>query len=262
MGRGQNTDSRVGLFISILVWTLAAAPAGANTSTPTAPASYLEKAERELAPPTGRPPVLTSATVAIREDITAREALTSRWSLGLFAQSFKPGGIGSRRGLGDYPLADLDAAPLFRLEGRWHLNSVTHPWGTWLPQVTLQGSYSRQDVDLTTATGFRYQETRLSTLLTSAGLRMGLRPQRSQQLELAAGFSAGQALNFQTSRSDSATFSKNEWYAAASLGARLFLVGQWSLEAMLEQRRSLAARSVVDLGEQNFLVGVNWGRGQ
>jgi hypothetical protein len=246
----------------VFFWSLLTAHAAPSANPLSANASYLEKAQQELTPPTGRPPVLTSATVSIREDISAREASTSRWSLGLLAQNFKPGGVGSLRGVGDYALDNLDDSTMFRLEGRWHLSSISHSWGAWLPQITVQGSYSTQDVALTTPTGFRYQETRFSTLLTSAGLRMGLRPQRYQQFELAAGLAIGQALNFQTSRSDSAAFSKNEWYAAASLGLRAFLIGQWSIEAQLERRSSLATRSLVEPGEQNFLLGVIWGRGQ
>lgn len=150
---------------------------------------------------------------------------------------------------------------MFRIEGRWHLEPVSGFLGAWHPQILVHGSYSSQDVEVKTITGFRYQDTRLSTLLTATGLRMGLRPQGLPRVELAAGLTIGQALNFQTSRSDSATFSHNEWFRAGSLAVQAFLGGQWSLEAQYENRASLASLSRVRVQDHNFLVGFNWGRG-
>ncbi|MCB0365612.1 MAG: hypothetical protein H6624_04265 [Bdellovibrionaceae bacterium] len=221
-----------------------------------------DQALRELsqAPATIQPQ--SPATVEIRQDILAREEAHSPWSLGLFVQFFEPGGLGSQRGGSEYQLNQLKPTSMFRLEGRWYLDSVTKASATWLPQVTAQASYSSQDVNLTTATGFRYQHTRLSTLLTSTGFRLGLRPKGWPTLEPAVGLGLGQALNFQTSKSDSATFSKSNSYWSMTAALRWFLLGQWSMEMQLESRSPFASTAKVDVQHTNLMIGVNWGRGQ
>ena len=229
---------------------------------PMAGASDRAQALQELASPSGDSVLATPATVEIRQNILAREDSSSRWSLGLFLQSFEPGGMGSIRGVGDYQLTNLKTSPMFRLEGRWHLYSWEMAQWSFLPQLSLQSSYSSQDVKLVTATGFHYQRTRLSTFLSSVAYRLAFRHHQWPLLEPSFGFGFGQALNFQTSRSDSATFSKNSPYWLVNAGFRWFLKGQWSVELIYEQRGDLGSNPEVHLQNSNLMAGLIWGRGQ
>lgn len=183
------------------------------------------------------------------------------WSFAFKLQSLQPLGSAQVTGL-NFDLHSYGASVMPSLGFGFLLNPVAFKNFDWSTGLSAQTGYMSQKTNLVTPHGFTYEDTRLTTTLTSLSWAHRLKFQNLPEIQFSLNPEFGFVSYTQTHiESPTANFSKQNRFWGVGLGVEYALTRKWGLLAQYSYRTASAKdASTSNIQKNNLEIGtlVTW----
>jgi opacity protein-like surface antigen len=179
------------------------------------------------------------------------------WSFAFKLQSFKPMGVGSVS-TSTYGLDSYGTSVMPSIELGFMVPAIQKDSWSWASGMALHGGYTVQQTNLVTASGFSYNNTRLSSAMLSLIWNNRFGPAQSRWSFL-LNPEVGVINYTQTaSQNSEANFTQQNGYLGVGLGVDYSLTKKWGLLAQYNYRQANASKSdITDVQKNTFEIGTS-----